>query len=868
MMVFDSMRICLIAHRFYEVNTHMRQFATAFTERGDIVDVISVGRKGSPKYERFGQVNVFRIQERENDENYPVDYLVKLIAFVFRSGVFIARRHLIHKYDLVHVQSVPDFLVFSALVPKVLGAKVILDLRDLVPELYASKFNVSSNCLSVRLLKLVEKLSSCFADHVIIANPIWYERVVSRSVEPSRASVYWYYPDRNVFYPRIKARSDNKYVIMYPGSLSQHQGLDIAIRALPSIVRKIPEAELHIVGEGTEKRRLIGLSEILGLTDRVHFSDPVPTEDIVHRMKEADLGLVPKRGGKSFGNEAASTKIPEFMAMGIPVVATRTDIESQLYDSSCVCYFRSEDETDLAKAVISVYQDSQLRSSLITNGLDYIARNHWILRINEYVKLVRSIVNDPDGISGCKATNIPEECHPPSIHDPLFDLYKYPERYIRIDQYAKCDDVPFPSSLSHHFFALKHSFDSSALRCDSFRGCQTEQTSVCNHDDSDYPISTSDVVDYLRYERYMTSSKSRMAIGSILNGSYYSLRSWLPTVMRRRLQKAWVADWRDIPFPKWPVDTSVEKFFERLVVRALCSDGCKSLPFIWFWPNGYSSCAAITHDVESRQGRDFCSCLMDMDESKRVRSSFQLIPEGSYSLPETFLETLIARGFEINVHDLKHDGRLFNREGDFRKRAEVINRYGREWRASGFRAAVMYHVLDWYDALDFSYDMSVCNVAHLEAQRGGCCTVFPYFVNNILEIPLTTVQDYALFHYLGRYDIDLWRQQFDIIKLQHGLACYLVHPDYIVEDRSKAVYSDLLEFLSEQRDSENVWLTSPGDVNEWWRARDSMKLVRKGNNWQIEGFRSEEACIGYASLDGERLHFHVGNQDSPEGSTS
>jgi hypothetical protein len=167
----------------------------------------------------------------------------------------------------------------------------------------------------------------------------------------------------------------------------------------------------------------------------------------------------------------------------------------------------------------------------------------------------------------------------------------------------------------------------------------------------------------------------------------------------------------------------------------------------------------VTHDVETIKGRDFCTALMDVDDSFAIKSSFQLIPEKRYPLSPSFVAQLRERGFEVNVHDLNHDGRLFAGKARFLERAPRINEYGRALGARGFRSGALYRNPDWYEALAFSYDMSVPNVAHLDPQRGGCCTVMPYFIGKMLELPVTTTQDYALFHILKDFSINLWRLQ-------------------------------------------------------------------------------------------------------------
>jgi glycosyltransferase involved in cell wall biosynthesis len=386
------MRVCLVAHKFYEINTHMRQFASAFTGPGDTVDVIAVRRANSQPYEKIDGVNVYRIQQRVDDERSPVDHLLHMVSFLFRAAFVVAWKHLRDPYDIIHVQSIPDFLVFAALIPKLCGTPVVLDMRDLSPELYASKFKTGENHAVVRLLKWTEKLSALLADHVIVANPLWFKRVIARSVDASKCSMFWSYPDRRMFYPRGRVRQDGKFVLLYPGTLHRHQGVDIAIKSLPKILRQIPEAELHIQGYGPGKTELEVLSKELNLAGKVVFDGVVSTAEMAEKMAQCDVGLVPKRASNLFGNEAASTKITEFMATGVPVVASRTSIETHMYDDSMLRFFRSEDEDALADAIISLYRDPGLRQSLTTNSAKYMESNNWGAKMPDYVRLMRSLV--------------------------------------------------------------------------------------------------------------------------------------------------------------------------------------------------------------------------------------------------------------------------------------------------------------------------------------------------------------------------------------------------------------------------------------------------------------------------------------------
>jgi hypothetical protein len=308
-------------------------------------------------------------------------------------------------------------------------------------------------------------------------------------------------------------------------------------------------------------------------------------------------------------------------------------------------------------------------------------------------------------------------------------------------------------------------------------------------------------------------------------------------------------------FPRWPVDCSVENLTAQLLQFAVRSKGAGKIPFIWFWPEGAPSCAIMTHDVETQSGYDFCSTLMDVDDSFGIKASFQIVPEERYGVSAAFLNSLRDRGFEVAIHDLNHDGHLYKDREQFLRRAAKINAYGEQYGAEGFRAAVLYRKQQWYDALQFSYDMSVPNVAHLDPQHGGCCTVMPYFIGNILELPVTTTQDYMLFHILNDYSISLWRRQIDLIMEKHGLMSFLVHPDYVMKAREMSIFQELLAHLASLRKKTGVWITTPGEVNRWWRQRAEMRLVEDGEGVRIEGAGKERARVAYASEQNGRLIF-------------
>ena len=437
----------------------------------------------------------------------------------------------------------------------------------------------------------------------------------------------------------------------------------------------------------------------------------------------------------------------------------------------------------------------------------------------------------------------------------LTDFYRCPERHARL--------IPRDGSIrgtGYFLFGEK-------LVC--FGGCydcvpatdaggslpNVSSNTVVGPDGVCLSFDPAEAVENLRHESFTADWRSGST--SLAAKLYYFLRPVLPVGVRKHLQKIRLRGWDKIAFPHWPVDTSVDDLLEELLLLSLRSSAEKRIPLIWFWPEGRSSCALMTHDVETTAGRDFCPRLVDIDDRYGIKSSYQVIPEERYIVTPEFLNSLRARGCEVAVHDLNHDGHLYKNREQFENRAKKINAYLQQFDTEGFRAGVLYRKQLWYDALECAYDMSVPNVAHLDPQRGGCCTVMPYFVGDVLEIPVTAVQDYTLFNILNDYSIGIWKQQTEILLKKHGLMSFIVHPDYVMQPREQGVYEELLAHLADLRRERNVWITTPGEVNRWWRQRAAMQLIEERGTWRIEGAGSGRARLAWASEEAGRLKLTI-----------
>jgi glycosyltransferase involved in cell wall biosynthesis len=392
----------MLAYTFYEFDARVRRYAETLAKRGDHVDVIALGQKHQPSKETIQGVHLFRIQRRTYNERGRISYLLKLLLFFFRSMFFLTRKQLQHRYHLIHVHSVPDFEVFAAWFPKLMGSKIILDIHDLVPEFYASKFDVTPRSAVFKLLAAMERLSAAFADHVIIANDIWRKRLTGRSTKESKCTAILNFPDTSVFFHRGRKSNGQKFIMLYPGTLNYHQGVDIAIRAFALIKDAASDTEFHIYGRGPSKDSLAALIAELGLEGRVFLKECVSTPELAAIMENSDLGVVPKRK-TPFANEAFSTKILEFMAQGVPVVVSDTLVDRHYFNESLVKFFRGEDERDLANSMLLLLRDEGLRRRLAGNARAYVGLNNWDVKKEIYLSIVDSLTRSGKGAGAVAA---------------------------------------------------------------------------------------------------------------------------------------------------------------------------------------------------------------------------------------------------------------------------------------------------------------------------------------------------------------------------------------------------------------------------------------------------------------------------------
>ena len=384
------MKVCMLSYSFYDSDGRVRRYAETLAKRGDTVDVITLRRHNQDIRGELKGVNLFRIQKRIRNETGRITYLLRLLTFFIRSALLISLLSIKNKYDLVHVHSIPDFEIFAAMIPKFMGAKIILDIHDIVPELYADKFSVDKASLAFRSLLFLEKISISFSDFVIISNHLWHKTLCSRSVSKEKCITIINYPDENIFSQSNDTNQTDNFVFLYPGTLNFHQGVDIAVKAISIIKSQAPQALLQIVGDGTAKTNLEKLVDKLNLKEQVMIKNPIPLDDVPSVMAKADVGIIPKRDD-GFGGEAFSTKTLEFMLMGIPILVSRTRIDQYYFNDLLVKFFEPGNPDDLAEAMLEMIRDKAMRKRLSVKGIEFARKNSWRVKKKIYLELVEKL---------------------------------------------------------------------------------------------------------------------------------------------------------------------------------------------------------------------------------------------------------------------------------------------------------------------------------------------------------------------------------------------------------------------------------------------------------------------------------------------
>ena len=354
-------------------------------------------------------------------------------------------------------------------------------------------------------------------------------------------------------------------------------------------------------------------------------------------------------------------------------------------------------------------------------------------------------------------------------------------------------------------------------------------------------------IDDLLYERYASDMRKW---GRRI---YYRIRPVIPRPVQIALRRGFTNVQKKGGFPAWPIEPVLVERARECLKSAVrhSSSGC--VYRMSTWPDRCRFAFAITHDVETDAGLRFAPRLAEMEREMEYCSAWNIVPE-RYPIDWDIVHWLQSRGSEIGVHGLNHDGTLFDSRARFSLQVEKINDYARRWGAVGFRSPSMLRNAEWMHELAFEYDSSFPDTDPYEPQPGGCCSIWPYPLHHLIELPLTMPQDHTLFEILQDESIARWKAKCDWIEEHSGLVMLNVHPDYMAKEGRLELYR---EFLLHMKRKKGMWHPLPRQVARWWRDRHSSTLLRNGNHFEIRGPAASRGNVLRVWLEGEDLREEI-----------
>ncbi len=372
-----------------------RREADAMVEAGMDVDMICLRREGQVKKELLYGVNVIRLSVKK-DRSSKLRYLWQYSLFLFISFSLATRMHLKKRYDLIHVHNMPDFLVFSALIPKLFGAKILLDLHDPVPEVFMTKYGLKNDHIFIKILSYIEKKSIKFADLIITPNVAFKDLFISRGCDQNKIHIVMNSPMENVFSESLLQRqvdsSDkrNLFRIMFHGHISLHNGPAVALEALAIVKNVVPNIRFDIFGHGDNLGASKAYADKLALNEIVKFHGSVPQKAIAQHIVKSDLGLIPNRS-TPFTDINFPTRIFEYLCLKKPVIVPRTKGILDYFEEGSICYFEPGNAEDLARAIIDMWESRDLREKYVERGYPIYFNNRWSLQKEYFIKLLQKI---------------------------------------------------------------------------------------------------------------------------------------------------------------------------------------------------------------------------------------------------------------------------------------------------------------------------------------------------------------------------------------------------------------------------------------------------------------------------------------------
>lgn len=388
-------KVLMVVYSYSPQDVRPRREAEALINAGYEVDMICLRLPDQPKKESVYGVNVYRInmsKSRSTKRKYVTLYTkFFILAFFKLNQLFLKNR-----YDVIHVHNMPDFLVFLSVIPKIFGAKVVLDLHDPTPEMLMTKFSEGDESRLTKLLKWQEKMSIKFSHSVITTNKSFVDRFVLRGCPPEKINTVMNSPQESVFTKAAansqKKPNENKFILMYHGLIVERYGLEDLVNAVKLLKNKIPEIELVIYGDGEYVPVLLKIIEELRLNDTITYFGTLSLDEIAKIIPTCDIGIIPNRLGP-FTQINFPTRIFEYLHMKKPVIVPRTQGINDYFDEGSIFYFDAGSAEDLARVIFNIYANQAKVVEVVNKGYEIYQKYRWESQSKNLIKTYKEILN-------------------------------------------------------------------------------------------------------------------------------------------------------------------------------------------------------------------------------------------------------------------------------------------------------------------------------------------------------------------------------------------------------------------------------------------------------------------------------------------
>ena len=390
-------RICLIRQGRYPQDPRLHKEIQALVGAGHEVDMICAGSAPEARFERVDGIDLHRLPITRR-RGSPLRYVFQYAAFIVAAAVLAAKLGVRRRYDVVQVNSPPEALVFAALVPRLLGARVLLNLLECMPEFLAMKYRLRATHPAVRLMTLVERASIAFADRAFTCNSLMRHTFLTRGAPADKIEEVLLSADEAIFDPALfpdEGRRSERFDLIYTGTLEESLGADTVVRAVGLLRDEIPNLHLRIFGNGTLRPEIERLIAEFGLEGRVELSRGfVPIPELVAAVATADVGVVPTKRN-AYRDLTHSTKMFDLIAMRKPVIIARTRSVEAYFDDSCVRSFESANAQDLARAIRELYADPGLCERMVRRAAEVSEPYRWVHQRERYLRIVAELIPSP-----------------------------------------------------------------------------------------------------------------------------------------------------------------------------------------------------------------------------------------------------------------------------------------------------------------------------------------------------------------------------------------------------------------------------------------------------------------------------------------